>query len=53
MEPLLHTVDERSEVFGEALRLLNILRFVPSVHIDGIPNNSVIREFIGGSCLDV
>ena len=53
VEPLLHTVDERSEVFGEALRLLNILRFVPSIHIDGIPNNSVIREFIGGSCLDV
>ncbi|MDO4786457.1 MAG: nucleoside kinase [Fretibacterium sp.] len=53
VEPLLHTVDDRSEVFSEALRLLNILRFVPSVHVDGIPNNSVIREFIGGSCLDV
>lgn len=53
VEPLLHTVDERSSVFSEALRLLNILRFVPSLHNDGIPNNSVIREFIGGSCLDV
>ena len=53
VEPLLHTVDEDSTVFSEALRLLNILRFVPSINHDGIPNNSVIREFIGGSCLDV
>ncbi|MBR1673030.1 MAG: nucleoside kinase, partial [Fretibacterium sp.] len=53
VEPLLHTVDENSTVFSEALRLLNILRFVPSINNDGIPNNSVIREFIGGSCLDV
>ena len=53
VEPLLHTVDENSSVFSEALRLLNILRFVPAINNDGIPNNSVIREFIGGSCLDV
>ena len=53
VEPLLHTVDERSPVFSEALRLLNILRFVPAIQNEGIPNNSVIREFIGGSCLDV
>ncbi|MBQ9564568.1 MAG: nucleoside kinase [Synergistaceae bacterium] len=53
VEPLLHTVDENSTVFSEALRLLNILRFVPSINNDGIPNNSVIREFIGGSCLGV
>ena len=53
VEPLLHTVDEHSSVFNEALRLLNILRFVPALNNDGIPNNSVIREFIGGSCLDV
>ena len=49
VEPLLHTVDENSSVFSEALRLLNILRFVPALNNDGIPNNSVIREFIGGS----
>ncbi len=53
VEPLLHTVREDSPVFGEALGLLNILKFVPSVQSEGIPNNSVIREFIGGSCLDV
>lgn len=53
VEPLLHTVDENSSVFSDALRLLNILRFVPALNNDGIPNNSVIREFIGGSCLDV
>jgi len=53
VEPILHTVPEKSPVFGEALRLLNILKFVPSIQSEGIPNNSVIREFIGGSCLDV
>lgn len=53
VEPLLHTVEQSSPMFGEAIRLLKILRFVPSIHDAGIPNNSVIREFIGGSCLDV
>ena len=53
VEPILHTVREDSPAFGDALRLLNILKFVPSIQSEGIPNNSVIREFIGGSCLDV
>jgi uridine kinase len=53
VEPLLRTVREDSAVFGEAVRLLNIMKFVPSIQSEGIPNNSVIREFIGGSCLDV
>jgi uridine kinase len=53
VEPILHTVPEKSPFFGEALRLRSILKFVPSIQSDGIPNNSVIREFIGGSCLDV
>ncbi|MDR1379184.1 MAG: nucleoside kinase [Synergistaceae bacterium] len=53
VEPILHTVHEASPVFGEAQRLLTILKFVPSIQSEGIPNNSVIREFIGGSCLDV
>ena len=53
VQPLLHTVPENSPFYGEALRLRNILKFVPSIQSEGIPNNSVIREFIGGSCLDV
>jgi uridine kinase len=53
VEPVLHTVHEDSSVFGEAQRLLTILKFVPSIQSEGIPNNTVIREFIGGSCLDV
>ncbi|MDR1048907.1 MAG: nucleoside kinase [Synergistaceae bacterium] len=52
-EPVLHTVRGDSPMFTEAVRLLNILKFVPSIQSEGIPNNSVIREFIGGSCLDV
>ena len=53
VQPILHTVPEKSPLFGEALRLRNILKFVPPINSEGIPNNSVIREFIGGSCLDV
>ncbi len=53
VEPLLHTVSESSSKFSEAMRLLNILKFVPSIQSEDIPNNSVIREFIGGSCLGV
>jgi uridine kinase len=53
VEPVLHTVRESSPMFGGAQRLLNILKFVPAIQSEGIPNNSVIREFIGGSCLDV
>jgi uridine kinase len=53
VEPILHTVHEESSVFGDAQRLLTMLKFVPSIQSEGIPNNSVIREFIGGSCLDV
>ena len=53
VEPILHTVPEKSPFFGEALHLRHILKFVPSIQSEGIPNNSVIREFIGGSSLDV
>lgn len=52
-EPVLHTVPEDSPVYGEARRLLSMLSFVPVLPSENIPNNSIIREFIGGSCFDV
>ena len=49
-EPLLFSVPENSPVYPEALRLINFLRNFLPMPSDQIPNDSVLREFIGGSC---
>lgn len=49
-EPLLFSVPETSEVYPEALRLINFLRNFLPMPSDQVPNDSVIREFIDGSC---
>lgn len=49
-EPLLFSVDEEDEVYPEALRLINFLRNFLPIPSDDIPLDSVLREFIGGSC---
>jgi uridine kinase len=51
-DPILHTVPECSPVYGDAQRLLSMLRFIPMLPTENIPNNSIIREFIGGTCFD-
>lgn len=51
-EPLLRNIHEDSPMFGEAQRLLTFLHYVPFMPADGVPNNSIIREFIGGSCFE-
>ncbi len=53
VDPILHTVPEASPVYGEAQRLLSMVKYVPMIPTENIPNNSIIREFIGGSCFDV
>ncbi|MEG1912490.1 MAG: nucleoside kinase [Cloacibacillus sp.] len=50
--PLLKTVRESSPVYGEANRLLALLDYVPVIPSDDVPNLSIIREFIGGSCFE-
>ncbi|MDD4837213.1 MAG: nucleoside kinase, partial [Dethiosulfovibrio sp.] len=52
LEPLLQTVPEDSAVFGESRRLLSLLRFVPPFPSDKVPNESILREFIGGSLFE-
>ena len=37
----------------EAKRLLKFLDYFIGVSSEDIPKNSILREFIGGSCLDV
>jgi uridine kinase len=48
-EPLLFSIEEDDPYYGEAIRLLNILRNVLPITSDSIPLDSIIREFIGGS----
>jgi uridine kinase len=50
--PLLKSVPEGSPVYGEAQRLLSILSAVPVIPSDDVPNTSIFREFIGGSCFE-
>ena len=49
-EPLLFSVEESDENYPEALRLINFLRNFLPIPSDDIPEDSVVREFIGGSC---
>jgi uridine kinase len=53
VDPILHTVPEGSPVYGESQRILSMIKFVPMIPTETIPNNSIIREFVGGSCFDV
>lgn len=49
-KPLLEGIDERSPVFSEAKRLLKFLNYIVPMDADIVPMNSILREFIGGSC---
>nr|NLI51237.1 nucleoside kinase [Propionibacterium sp.] len=52
VQPLLEAIDHDSPVYVEASRLLKLLRFFRPASERYIPANSIIREFIGGSCFD-
>ena len=49
-EPLLKEIDKTDEYFPVAERLLRLLKFFDPISDKWIPCNSLIREFIGGSC---
>jgi len=52
VEPLLKKIDDSSDEFVEAQRLLEFLSYFVSIEDDSmIANNSLVREFIGGSIL--
>ena len=51
-EPLLNEIDSSEEEYAEAQRMLSFLRFFVTIEDDSyIANNSLLREFIGGSVL--
>jgi uridine kinase len=52
-EPLLFAIDKKCPEYLEAKRLLKFLDYFLPMPGDGISQNSIIREFIGGSCFNV
>lgn len=46
----LEKIKQDSAVYYEALRLKSFLHFFKDVDKELVPNNSILREFIGGSC---
>ena len=52
-EPLLFGIREDEPEFFEAKRLLKFLNYFLGVDSNSIPNNSICREFVGGSCFKV
>ena len=52
-QPLLFAIPKDSEEWLEAKRLLKFLDYFIGVSSEDIPKNSILREFIGGSCLIV
>lgn len=52
-EPLLFCVPKDAPEYVEAKRLLKFLDYFLGADCEAVPKNSIIREFIGGSCFKV
>ncbi len=52
-EPILFSVPRDSKEYLEAKRLLKFLDYFLGVDSSQVPGNSLIREFIGGSCFHI
>ena len=50
VEPLLYSVSSDSPYYEEAKRLINVLKMFLPIPSEDIPADSILREFIGGSC---
>ena len=48
--PLLSDIDNTKEEYCEARRLIEFLSYFLTIETDEIPRNSIIKEFLGGSC---
>ncbi len=53
VEPLLFSVDKDSAEYAEAKRLLKFFDYFVGIGSDFVPENSLLREFIGGGCFQV
>lgn len=52
-EPLLFQIPKEAPEYYEAKRLLKFLSYFLNVTSESLPNNSICREFVGGSCFRV
>jgi uridine kinase len=52
-EPILFGIDRNCEEYVEAKRLLKFLDYFIATPSEAIPQNSILREFVGGSCFKV
>lgn len=52
-EPLLFSISPEEPEYHEAKRLLKFLEYFLGVSSEQLPNNSIVREFVGGSCFPV
>ena len=52
-EPLLFGIPRDCQEYIEAKRLLKFLDYFLGINSEEIPSNSIVREFIGGSCFNV
>lgn len=52
-EPLLFQIPREAPEYYEAKRLLKFLDYFLCVPSESLPNNSICREFVGGSCFNV
>ncbi|MDF2612594.1 MAG: nucleoside kinase [Clostridia bacterium] len=48
-EPLLFRIERTSPFYAEAKRMLKFLEYFLTLDTASIPNNSILREFVGGS----
>lgn len=53
IEPVLFEIDKDCPEYTEAKRLLKFMDYVVGVGSNEIPKNSILREFVGGSCFNV
>lgn len=52
-EPILFGIGKNEPEYPEAKRLLKFLDYFLGIPTDDVPKNSILREFIGGSCFHV
>ena len=53
VEPLLFGIGEDEPEYQEANKLLKFLKYFLGISSEGLPHNSIVREFVGGSVFPV
>lgn len=51
--PLLMKITKNDKEYAEAQRLINILKYFREIPKEFVPNNSLIKEFLGGGTFDL